>query len=206
MGLITSLRRLQLNNKHFTLFANNCISGFIYQRYGLKYETPTIGVGFMPLEFVKFCNNYEYYLSQELVQTDDFNHDWFKPTGGGEVNFPVGRLDDICLYFQHSKDFEKSKADWEKRKKRINKDNVFMVLYDHESNLENFEAFETIKSENKIYLYHKGEIINSKDAFFIKDFNDPTRGWWSRMNKRNPFSKRYFEQFDWTKWLNREYK
>ncbi len=202
MSLLTSIRQLGLKNKHFTIFANNCISGFIYQRYNLKYETPTIGVGFMPLEFIKFCKNYEYYLSCELVQTDDFNHDWFAPTGGGEVNFPVGRLDDICLYFQHSKDFEKSKADWEKRKARINKDNIFMVLYDVEPNLETFKEFETIKSENKIYMYHKDFEINSKYAFQIKNFNDPTRGWWSKMQKHNPFSKRYFEQFNFTKWMN----
>ncbi|MBE7707801.1 MAG: DUF1919 domain-containing protein [Cyanobacteria bacterium SIG27] len=29
-----------------TVFTNNCLAGFIYERYGLKYLSPTIGIKF----------------------------------------------------------------------------------------------------------------------------------------------------------------
>lgn len=201
--MIKFLRRIKLKNKNITIFANNCLAGFIYQRYGLKYLSPTIGINFEPLQFVKFCQNYKYYISLEMQETKEFNQAWFSSIGGGKIDFPVGKLGDINVYFQHSKSFQEAKNDWNKRKLRINPDNVYMILYDVNPSIEAFKEFEKINFKNKLYLYHKGEHIDSNLAFFIKGFNEKlARGWWSKMNKNNPFSKKYFEQFDYTKWFN----
>lgn len=203
MNLSKIINRYKLKNTDFTIFSNNCIAGFIYQRYGMKYLTPTIGINIEPSHFIKFCKNYTYYLSLELQEAKEFNQEWFKSIGGGDIKFPVGKLGDINIYFQHSNNFEKSKADWERRKTRINYDNIYMILYDTNRKDLNFKMFETIEHEKKLYLYHKGTTINSKYAFYIKNFDEKAgRGWWSKINKYNPFSKKYFEQFNYTKWFN----
>ena len=80
---------------------------------------------------------------------------------------------------------------------------MYMILYDINPSIETFKKFETVDFVKKLYLYHKGEFINSSLAFYIKNFDEKSgRGWWSRMNRFNPFSKKYFEQFNFTKWLN----
>lgn len=179
------------------------MAGFIYQRYGLKYLSPTIGTNIEPSHFIKFCQNYKYYISLELEESLDYNQDWFSSIGGGEINFPVGKLGDILIYFQHYKNFQEAKHNWDKRKARINHENLYMILYDTNPNIKNFKEFEKINFKNKLYLYHKGNYINSTLAFFIKEFDENLgRGWWSKMHKHNPFSKKYFEQFNFTKWFN----
>lgn len=49
--------RRKLKNTEFTIISNNCWGGFIYQKYGLKYQSPTIGLFFMGKDYIKFCSN-----------------------------------------------------------------------------------------------------------------------------------------------------
>ena len=71
-----------LKNKNITIFSNNCLAGFLYQKYGLKYLSPTIGANIEPSHFIKFCQNYKYYISLELEETLEYNQDWFSSIGG----------------------------------------------------------------------------------------------------------------------------
>lgn len=204
--IIGNLRKLQLKRKDFTVFGNNCISGFIYKRYNLPFLTPTISIHFKPSDFIKFCKNYKKYLAMELEQTDNYDKEWYVTLGGPkEPNCPIGKLGDLTLYFQHSKTFEDAKKDWDRRKARVVDNNLFFILYDMTPNIETAKEFETIENPRKLYLYHKGEDINTKSSFRIKGLENSTRTWWSKMNKFNPFSKTYYEQFDYTKWLNGDY-
>ncbi len=61
-ALIAPMRKIGLNNKDFTIISNNCWGGYIYDRYGLKYMTPTIGGIFFPDDYIKFISNLDYYL------------------------------------------------------------------------------------------------------------------------------------------------
>lgn len=61
-----SLRRKKLRNKDFTIISNNCWAGFIYQKYGLQYKTPTIGLFFIGNDYIKFCKKLKYYVNQDL--------------------------------------------------------------------------------------------------------------------------------------------
>ena len=202
MNIIKALRRFSLKNKDITIFTNNCLAGFIYQSYGLKYSSPTIGINIEPMDFIKFCKNYEYYLNQEIFETKEYNQDWFYSIGGGNINFPVGKLGDITLYFQHANSFEEAVKDWNRRKKRVNYNNIFIILFDTEPTDLVYNAFKEINSKNKLYLYHKGIILTDPNTFYIKNFEKTGRKWWGRMNRLNPFSKKYFEQFNYTKWFN----
>ncbi len=200
---IGNLKKLFLKRKDFTIFSNNCLAGFIYKRFNLPYLSPTIGLQIKPDDFIKFCKNYKYYLSLELKEAQDYDREWFASMGGNrETNFPTGKLDDITVIFQHSKTFEKAKDYWNRRKARIVDDNLFFILYDMTPNIKTAEEFETIESNRKLYLYHRGAVINTKSSFKITGLDNSTRAWWSRMNVFNPFSKPYFEQFNYTKWMN----
>ena len=62
--LIAPFRRVGIKRK-FTIFSNNCWGGRLYDKFGLMYLTPTIGLAMSPADFVKFCSNYNYYFSKE---------------------------------------------------------------------------------------------------------------------------------------------
>ena len=97
--------RSRLKNKNFSIIANTCIAGKIYHDLGLKFLTPTINLYIKPDHFVKFCSNLSYYLNQPISQVT------------GEYKYPVGRIDDVYLYFKHYKTFEEGVSKWNERKK-----------------------------------------------------------------------------------------
>ena len=61
--IIAVFLRIRLKNKTFSIISNNCWGGVVYDKYGLKYLSPTIGCYFYAEDFLKFCENLKYYLS-----------------------------------------------------------------------------------------------------------------------------------------------
>lgn len=72
-------------------------------------------------EFNQFAANLMYYLSLPLIYEKSLYEKNLKR------NYPVGRLGDIHLYFNHYVDFEEAQECWERRKRRINKDNLLII-------------------------------------------------------------------------------
>ena len=107
----------KLNNSDFSIVCSNCIGGFIYHRLGLKFLSPTINCFIEPGDFIKFCKNLEHYLSLNLEFVKS------------EKSYPVAKLDDVTVYFNHSKTEKDAENMWNKRKTRVNYDNIYVILY-----------------------------------------------------------------------------
>jgi len=60
----------------------------------------------------------------------------------------VGRIDDVLIHFLHYKTFEEAQEKWNKRKQRINWDNLFVMMYTSE--MEEAERFDRLPYEKKI--------------------------------------------------------
>ncbi len=116
--------------ENITLISNNCIAGFVYHDIRMQFNSPTINLQIAPSDYVKFVNNMDEYLSKDLIEITEPNVECFKKLGGGGINFPVGKLGDIVIYFQHYKSFEVAKHKWEDRKKRIDKNKIVLLLVD----------------------------------------------------------------------------
>ncbi|MDR0560941.1 MAG: DUF1919 domain-containing protein [Prevotellaceae bacterium] len=180
----------------FTIIANNCIAGFLYQKYGIKYYSPTIGLQFPQDDFVKFCSNFEHYINCELEESIEKKQDIFTSLGGDEINFPVGMIDDLTIFFQHYNDFDDAKKKWELRKKRINYDKLFFIFvaYD-DTSIEVLKSFEALPIKNKII------ITNKKRPECLKAFAlyNGLKPWYEKMDKG--FGKKYYEQYNFYKWI-----
>ena len=60
-------------------------------------------------------------------------------------DYPQGRLDDVLIHFLHYKTFDEAKICWEKRKKRICYDNIFVIMTDQQNcTLEDMSEFDTV--------------------------------------------------------------
>lgn len=44
-----------------------------------------------------------------------------------KYGYPVGKLEDIHVYFTHYETFEQAKQKWIERLKRLNMDNLYMI-------------------------------------------------------------------------------
>lgn len=109
--------------KPFTVFANNCWGGRLYDKFAMQYLTPTIGLAMSPEDFLKFCANYEHYLSKELqiIETE-------QKKVNSEYGFYDCMLDDIRVCFRHFRDAHDAINKWNRRKERIVKDNIIVKL------------------------------------------------------------------------------
>lgn len=187
--------RKKLKNKDFTILCNTCIGGVICHDLGQKFLSPTINVYIRPHDFVKFLENLEEYLQMEVVEIPS------------KLKYPVGKIGDIPLFFKHYKTFEDAKKKWNERKKRINYDNLYVMMTDRwccpESDLAKFEKLPykhkicfTAKKWEK-YPSTRQVVKNNDDGVCVGVITFVA----------NIFGKRlyqYAENFDYVEWINQK--
>ena len=129
-------RRWGLKNRDFTIISNNCTAGYVYQYYGLPYNTPTAGLFFEASDFVKLMKHPEkYFKNAKLVFIDPTESSHYQlvkdlPDYGA---YPVAKLDDIEIFFQHYPLKEEAESKWYRRSSRINYNNIFFLFSENES-------------------------------------------------------------------------
>lgn len=99
--------RKRLYNKNFTIFSTNCIGGVIYHNLGLKFLSPTINLWISPEDYIKLLKD-----PQKYLLNSDMHEIKMK-----NIDYPVGRLNDITIYGQHYINFDELKYKWNERKK-----------------------------------------------------------------------------------------
>lgn len=151
--------RKKLKNKSVTIISNNCIGGILYHDLGLKFNSPTINTLIYGDEFVEFVKNIKDYINCELVYDQTSSQ---YPIG---VLLPTNKKS-IHIHFLHNNTFEEAKADWDRRKNRVNYNNMF-VIYEHFNKFDNsiIEEFDKL-NYNKVVFTHK-KFKNIKSAKYI---------------------------------------
>jgi uncharacterized protein (DUF1919 family) len=151
-------RRELLKDNNFTIISNNCWGGFIYQSYGLSYQSPTIGLYFIADDYIKFLSDLKYYTSQKLEFIKPENskrYDVMKNVGGYGTHV-VGKIDDIEIYFLHYHSEEEAYEKWTRRCKRINWNKLLVKMNDQNFCTEkNIKAFDKLEFDNKIFFSSK---------------------------------------------------
>ncbi len=183
--------RRRLKNTEFSIISNDCTGAIMFHDLGVRFNSPFVNLWLYPEDFIKYCENMEYYNSQEL------NFDVFEDG----VTYPIGRLDDIRIYFMHYHTSEEATNKWNERRQRINKDNLFFCMDDRNGcTTEHMRWFDQLPYEKKILLTNKK--VDFKCAFYVKGFEkESCVGVMSDfVNCLSP--RRYYDQFDYIGWIN----
>ena len=184
------LKKKKLKNHSPTIISSNCNGAYILHDLGLRFNTPTVNLYFETKDYLKFVSNLDKYLSAELIEVVS------------NYSYPVGQLDDIFIYFMHYGSFDEAKLKWNERKKRIDKDNMFLIMSDrNHCTYEDLLAFDNLPYENKIVFTHKlyPEI---KSAVYIKGFEDKSEVGVLSDWKPTFLKRRYLDVFDYVAFLN----
>lgn len=152
-------RKRALINSNFSIISNNCWAGKIYQSYGIKYKTPTVGLFFMSEDFIKFVGNLEFYLNCNLNFISSSESKYVKIFKDNSTKYPdfgtypIGSLDGIEIHFLHYKNELTAYESWNKRKERINFDNLIIKMNDQNEFLEeHLEIFNNLPFKNKLFF------------------------------------------------------
>lgn len=183
--------RRRLKNKDFSLICCNCNGGHIYHDLGLRFTSPFINLRLNAENFLKLIENFDYYMSCDLVFDEN-----------NENTYPVGILGDLVIHFVHYANREIAFQKWNERKKRINKKNLFILFADrYGCTYEIMKKFDSLPYKNKILFTNKKN-TGLKSCFYISGFDDlDSVGVCSEFMKDKPWL-RYLDQFDYVKWFN----
>ena len=164
INMTAKKRRKKINNMDFTIISNNCWGGFIYQSYGLKYTSPTIGCFFMAEDYIKFISDIKKYMKLKLefikaTESHSFEIIKKKPNFG---LYPIGRLGDVEIHFLHYKSEDEAKEKWITRAKRINYNKILYKFNDQNGcTKELIEKFSKMNLKNKICFTSKNYALDN---------------------------------------------
>ena len=118
-------------------------------------------------------------------------------------NYPVAELGDILIHFNHARNSKEAEILWNRRKERINYDNIWVIASDRGLDEKDIEDFSKLPV--------KGKVLFSSHEYYEKDFVfvfEPYRGEKQcgiYMNEpRSPILNMYFfeKYFNYLKWIN----
>ena len=113
-----------------SIFANNCWGGITSYLLGLEFLSPFINMFVEEADYIKILENPNHYVNHPIkLEKWEYN----KLLG---IRYPVAKCDDVLLHFNHSTDYDKAKLKWEERKKRINWDNLFVMMFTEKQDIE----------------------------------------------------------------------
>lgn len=173
----------------------NCTGGILYHDLGIQFESPTINMYMKAEDFIKFCENLNYYLSIEIM-TECTDKSII-----GDRTYPIAKLDDIYLYLVHYKTVDEAQNKWNKRKQRINFDKIVILNNDREGmTSELMDRFEKLPYK-KIMFVHKPIFRNSEIFHYLPGYeNEDCVG--IITDPKGLFGLRPIDQFDWIDFLN----
>ena len=182
--------KARFNNPEVSIITNHCMGGIICHDLGVQFNSPTVNLKILPSDFIKFTENLEEYIGKDIVEVEDKS-----------VSYPVGMLGDVKLWFVHYKTFEQAVNAWNRRKERINWENIRVMLTVRE------ECSDDILSRFEKLPYKKVAFANEEHPSFpsviFANKKNELKGYISDIV--NAFGKRGYEcgGFDYIKFLNK---
>lgn len=182
----------RLKNHRMSVIAGNCNGALILHDLNEQFRSPFVNLYLEPADFIRYLQNPRHYQQVELI---------FEAT---DKPYPVGKLDDIRLYFVHYHSEREARDKWIARSARINWDNLFVIMTDRDGCSEqNMADFDALPYENKVIFTHKA-YPQFASAYYVRGFeNQPEVG--DLFEFSGWFGKKYYDQFDYVAWFNRNH-
>ena len=137
----------------------------------MQFKSPFINMYMEDSDYLKMLQNFSLYINSPLVLKEMVYEETLKTL------FPVYTMQDVSLYMNHFTDCEVALQKWNERKLRLNKDNLFIMMYT--SNKEIAKEFDKLNFKKKVcFVPFKTDL----PSVFTLQYND-------LLNKGVPFWK-----------------
>lgn len=194
-------RRRELRSTDFSVICNTCVAGTgIYNKFQLRYNSPTVSTFFFYEDYLRFLENFSFYIKQKLEFVSKPKHELASKRIIKKY-YPVGLLGgDVQIHFVHYKSESEAKEKWERRTNRINFDKLFFLfvelLTEESFNEKWLDRFVKLPFEHKIFISTKPRGYDDI-VIFVKEQNGKAV---HNCNLGRPYEK----YFDVVAWLNEE--
>lgn len=167
---LAKIRKRKLKNTDFTIISNNCWAGRCYEYFDMPKLSPTIGAYFFAEDYVKFCKNLMFYLSQKMIiiSAKESKH-YESLIAKGESDVLIGKLNDVEIVFLHYHDKDIVLQKWERRVSRINPEHIILKFsYQNNCTDELIKEFLDIQDFPKFCLVGEKITGNTDEIFFSR--------------------------------------
>lgn len=190
--------RRRIVNKDFTIISNNCWGGGVYETLGLAYKTPTVGLFFFSDCYIKFLQDLKGNLKKEIRFINVSKYEKGNQLRNSSY-YPIGMIgDEIEIHFLHYKSEDEAREKWDRRKSRVDFDNLFISFTDNEPfTNEQLLTFDNLPFR-KVFFSAK-KITGIKSLVWLKMFQ-----YKSHIGDIYTYPKFYWKYFDVINWLNKK--
>lgn len=141
----------------FTIISCNCIGGMVYHDLKMPFSSPTINLYIPSGEFIRFVADLKNYLAETPIEEEALTN---------KMGFPVLLLKDIHLYCKHYPNVKEAIVAFERRKTRVNYDNIFVILSDRDGFEDSMiKDFDKLPYRKLIYTSHP---LESENVVLVK--------------------------------------
>lgn len=158
---------MRLKESNCSILSNYCLGGSVSDQLGLPFLSPTVSMICLFDDFIYFVNNCKKLLAADMKVYEE--ETYIPHTFGAKSFMGKGIInEEIIWYFKHSDDPAADVEKWNKRRKRVNFDNiaVFMILFTREE----VELFEKLPVKKKLGLFF--EETEYDDVIYIPGWDD----------------------------------
>lgn len=191
------VRWVQVKKSEISILSSHCWGGYVYNTLGLKFKTPLVNMFFNNDDFFRLLGDVKGYMQQPLELLG-----WEYETNLRR-NYPVVGLGDVAIHFNHYTDFGEAVEIWNRRKARINYDNIFVEMTAKTD--ADIDRFLQLPYEHKICFTmlpcQENGVISIQNSYLLKQYGD--REWqFALATAMKSFSEA--KQYDLLKLLNHE--
>lgn len=192
----SSWRRARLTCGAPTILSRDCTGGILCHDLGLQFRSPTVNLSMPPEDFIIFCQYLPAFLAAEVQEAAE-----------RQMSFPVGRLStdhgSITLYFVHYESFLEAKEAWNRRRGRVDRNNMRVILHVPPSQLTTqlLDDFELLPYEHKVLLSYGIDTKKHPHGYNLPIYKTGSTPSINRYH--TPYAvKRYMDDFNWVAFLN----
>lgn len=163
-----------IKNKDFSIISNNCWAGRVYQYLDMPYLSPTAGLYFFAPDYIKFISDLRRYLDTPLrFITPEESKYYEEIKKRNQTDKPIGILDDVEIVFLHYKTKEEAEEKWNRRKARVNYDNI--ILKFSRMNLcteKEIEQFDSLPFRNKFVINNRTPLKYESEVYWDEPWKE----------------------------------
>lgn len=163
-----------IKNKNFSIISNNCWAGRVYQYLDMPYLSPTAGLYFFAPDYIKFVSDLRRYLNTPLRFINPEESKYYEEIKKrNQINRPIGILDDVEIVFLHYKTKEEAEEKWNRRKERVNFDNIILKFSRMDLCTEKeIQKFDSLPFKNKFVLNNRLPLKYKSEVYWKEEWNE----------------------------------
>lgn len=184
----------KIKNKDCSIISRNCVGGVVSHDW--DYDSLTNCKSLVYSKGIhQILSQLEHYLYDCKIEMDEKNSE--------KYGYPVGKLEDIHVYFTHYETFEQAKQKWIERLKRLNMDNLYIIMVQKDGCTErDICSFDSLKFKHKVIFTVK-EYPQYRSAYYIPKSEVDIQNVKNLCDYQSKFTgKRWLDEFDWISFLN----